>query len=139
MTSSGLGHPIAIALPWGLDKSCGRFDRFVPRNHGFGGFPGLVLKTRDESYQRTSGTIMKLASRRSEVVKASETAHKHPQLPPILDPIHTKSQEIPMAGGEGSSQGKGSKRKAEAMKQVVTTEETVSAGEMPSIGDPISD
>nr|CAB3468807.1 unnamed protein product [Digitaria exilis] len=68
-----------------------------------------------------------------------EIAHKHPQLPPILDPIHTKSQEIPMAGGEGSSRGKGSKRKAEAMKQIVTTEETTSAGDMPIIGDPISD
>nr|CAB3447015.1 unnamed protein product [Digitaria exilis] len=68
-----------------------------------------------------------------------EIAPKHPQLPPILDPIHTKSQEIPMAGGEGSSRGKGSKRKAEAMKQIVTTEETTSAGDMPIIGDPISD
>nr|CAB3446667.1 unnamed protein product [Digitaria exilis] len=68
-----------------------------------------------------------------------EIAHKHPQLPPNLDPIHTKSQEIPMAGGEGSSRGKGSKRKAEAIKQVVTTEETTSAGDMPIIGDSISD
>ncbi|KAF8754437.1 hypothetical protein HU200_011473 [Digitaria exilis] len=38
-----------------------------------------------------------------------------------------------------SNRGKGSKRKAEAMKQVVTTEETTSAGDMPIIGDSISD
>ncbi|KAF8688247.1 hypothetical protein HU200_042372 [Digitaria exilis] len=68
-----------------------------------------------------------------------ETAQKHPQPPPILDPIHTKSPKIPMAGGEGSSRGKGSKRKAEAMKEVVTTEKAAPAGDMPIIEDPISD
>nr|CAB3468369.1 unnamed protein product [Digitaria exilis] len=58
---------------------------------------------------------------------------------PNLNPIHTKSQKIPMAGGEGSSRGKGAKRKAEATKEVITTEKAASTGDMPIIEDPISD
>nr|CAB3446759.1 unnamed protein product [Digitaria exilis] len=44
-----------------------------------------------------------------------------------------------MAGGEGSSRSKGAKRKAEAMKEVVMTEEVAPAGDIPCVEDPISD
>nr|CAB3489066.1 unnamed protein product [Digitaria exilis] len=58
---------------------------------------------------------------------------------PNPNPIHTKSRKTAMAGGEGSSRSKGTKRRAEAMKEVVTTEKAVPTRDMPSIEDPISD
>nr|CAB3464392.1 unnamed protein product [Digitaria exilis] len=58
---------------------------------------------------------------------------------PNPNPIHTKSRKTAMAGGEGSSRSKGAKRKAEAMKEVMTTEKAAPTGDMPSIEDPISD
>nr|CAB3503418.1 unnamed protein product [Digitaria exilis] len=58
---------------------------------------------------------------------------------PNPNPIHTKSRKTAMADGEGSSRSKGTKRRAEAMKEVVTTEKAAPTGDMPSIEDPISD
>ena len=55
----------------------GRFGWFGPQNHRRGRFSGLGLKTGGESgvagapRRRARGTIAKLASRRSEVVKVA--------------------------------------------------------------------
>nr|CAB3466065.1 unnamed protein product [Digitaria exilis] len=49
------------------------------------------------------------------------------------NPIHTKPQETAMAGGEGSSRSKSAKRKAEAMKEVVATDEATPVGETKEI------
>ena len=55
----------------------GRFGWFGPQNHRRGRFSGLGLKTGGESgvagapRRRARGTIVKLASRRSEVVKVA--------------------------------------------------------------------
>nr|CAB3460294.1 unnamed protein product [Digitaria exilis] len=54
------------------------------------------------------------------------------------NPIHAKPLETAMAGGEGSSRSKSAKRKAEAMKEVVTTDEAAPGGDIPCIEDPIS-
>nr|CAB3445908.1 unnamed protein product [Digitaria exilis] len=59
---------------------------------------------------------------------------------PNPNPIHAKPQETAMAGGEGSkgsSRSKVAKRKAEAMKEVVTTEEASPARDIPCVEDPI--
>nr|CAB3503748.1 unnamed protein product [Digitaria exilis] len=108
-------------LPKGSDKR--RFWRSRDTNRS--GFPTTRPEPRNRS--TTSPQVIDLNHAKSS------TSSPNP------NPIHTKSRKTAMASGEGSSRSKGTKRRAEAMKEVVTTEKAAPTGDMPSIEDPISD